>query len=72
MDVNLKNQSVFAKKKTRVYLINVFQVRGVFSPLSNIWDGAVCEIFNGFKPLTVNANSTILDMWQGSEYAYAV
>ena len=30
------------------------------------------KIFNGFKPLTVNANSTILDIWQRSEYACAV
>ena len=43
---------------------------GVFKTLSNILDGAFDEI-DGFQTFTVSAKRSILDVWQGSEYAFA-
>ena len=28
------------------------------------------KLVNGFKPVTIFAERSILDIWQGSEYAY--
>ena len=43
------------------------KVRGLFRALSNIQDGAFCEIVNR-KTLTIFTRNTILEVWQGSEY----
>ena len=33
------------------------------------WDGAFCKNVKNEKPFTIFAKTSILDVWQGSEYA---
>ena len=34
------------------------------------WESYFAEIVNNFKPLTIFAKYFIVDVWQGSEYAF--
>ena len=66
-------------------LVNIFAklingYKGEFIILSNIWNGAFFASLYGLKRriqkfvefLIINAKSSILDVWQGSEYASEV
>ena len=55
-----------SKHKQEVYLVIS---RGVFRALPSISDEAFVKIVNDFQSLTVFAKSSILNVWQGSEYA---
>ena len=37
--------------------------------MKNIYDGAFAKLVNGLKPLAINTNSSIIDVYQGSESA---
>ena len=55
------------------YSKNWFEVccRDVFRTLPNIYNGAFPEIVNGFWTLNIFAKRSILNVWQGCEYASA-
>ena len=57
-----------SKQEQAVYL--VFS-RGVFRAMPSISDEAFVKIVNDFQSLTIFAKSSILNVWQGSEYASA-
>ena len=46
--------------------------RTIFKTLSNIQDGGFCKIVNGFSFLTIFGKSSILDVWQDSEFTSEV
>ena len=54
----------------RLTKVNIFQRRiqnfAKYLRWSLLWK----QLTNEFQPLTVLAKSSILDIWQGSEYAY--
>ena len=45
------------------------QYSGVSRTPSNISDELLAKVVNGFQPLTVFARNSVLDVWEGSEYA---
>ena len=48
---------------------NVKNTRGTFKIMFKIYDSDFSKLVNGFKPLTINTNSSIVDVYQGCECA---
>ena len=46
---------------------NVRNTRGTFKILLNIYGRAFGKLGNGLKPLAIKINSSIIDVYQGSE-----
>ena len=43
--------------------------RNTLKTLLNIYDGAFAKFVNGWKPLAISMNSSIIEVYQGSECA---